>query len=263
MAYGVTPARYAVAAYGIWLLALALYELARKQRDLAFLFTSGVVVVLLGTWSPVNAFTVSRISQVARLEELLEKRNMLINGVLQMPNTSLIQSFSDADCKDLESILNYLFRTDRTSDLPVWLQDLVRYSDSKYRVNLTKEVTQHLVGSTCESYLDLTSYYLYYSEPTKTLSETYQYVILWQKQLHFNDSGDPVSEVFKINEEEWMVFMNSSSSLEFRRIGAPESVVTVNVQPLMEYLVQLYKEAGADDRIPVEDMLVPFENEFI
>ncbi len=88
-AYGFTANRYFLGAAGVWTLGCALYMsiVNYKKRRTRFITVSLVVIVLLSVLGPWNAISVGRISQINRLEKLLVKNNILVNGVIQKNST--------------------------------------------------------------------------------------------------------------------------------------------------------------------------------
>jgi len=84
-AYGFTANRYFLGAAGIWTLGCALYMsiVNYKKRCTRVITNSLVVIALLSVIGPWNAINVGRISQTNRLEKLLIKNNLLVDGQTQ------------------------------------------------------------------------------------------------------------------------------------------------------------------------------------
>jgi len=128
MAYGSTASRYAVAMFGLWLLVTAIYYLVQWKKssntsvNLLYLPLSLVVLIIVGVYSPVNAFTVSRWNQVYLAETTLREAGLLVYGAIQHPDIQL----SAETCGQLASQIKYLYTTVPEGDLPVWLQSTIR-----------------------------------------------------------------------------------------------------------------------------------------
>jgi hypothetical protein len=102
-AYGVTESRYYVALFGAFSLAAGLmlsFSPVSKNGRVALL---AAVFALGSILPPVDAFTVSRDSQIGRLEELLAAEGMLVNGELVAKAEA-----SELTKAETTSIVNYL-----------------------------------------------------------------------------------------------------------------------------------------------------------
>ena len=104
-AYGVTESRYYIALFGIFSIVIGVVLSFRpvKRNGLIALLAAGFAI--LSILPPVDAFTVSRNSQITRLENYLQTDGVLVNGK--------IRPKSDADMAlrlETTSILNYLER---------------------------------------------------------------------------------------------------------------------------------------------------------
>ncbi|MGI6344459.1 MAG: DUF4153 domain-containing protein [Bacillota bacterium] len=115
-AYGVTESRYYVALFGIFSLTVgaALSFRPVTRNSLIALLAAGFAIVSI--IPPVDAFTVSRQSQVARLERLLETAGILEDGRITP------QAAADREVRrETTNILNYLSQRghlERVSWLP-------------------------------------------------------------------------------------------------------------------------------------------------
>ncbi len=102
-AYGVTESRYYVALFGVFSLAAALmlsFSPVSKNGRVALLAAAFALVSIV---PPVDAFTVSRNSQIGRLEAILAEEGMLAKGAL-VPKATASQHTRE----ETTSIVNYL-----------------------------------------------------------------------------------------------------------------------------------------------------------
>lgn len=102
-AYGVTESRYYLALFGIFSLVIGVilsFRPVAGNRLIALLAAGFAVVSII---PPVDAFNVSRHSQISRLERILQAEGMLSGGVLT-PKSSA----SEETKKETTSILSYL-----------------------------------------------------------------------------------------------------------------------------------------------------------
>lgn len=128
-AYGVTESRYYVALFGVFSIATALllsFRPVSKNRFIALLAAGFAIVSII---PPVDAFTVSRNSQINRVETILSSEGILKDGKLT-PKSAV----SDVTKSETTSILTYL---DNRSSLKyiTWLpEDFNLYEDMKTTV---------------------------------------------------------------------------------------------------------------------------------
>lgn len=101
-AYGITENRYFVWVVGMWLLAVLVVRLFRRQGANLWIPMTLAAVVFLTVMGPWSAFPVSRWSQNARLTALLEKNDMLVSGSV-VPS----EGVSAGDQRQIASILQY------------------------------------------------------------------------------------------------------------------------------------------------------------
>lgn len=118
-AYGITENRYFVLIAGIWTLGSTLYIAFVKNKRNVILVVTLACLALLSVFGPWSAYSVSRRSQYARLEAILDRNNMLQNGKLvKAPST-----ISEEDRKEISSIVLYFDRYHKLSDLKFLPED--------------------------------------------------------------------------------------------------------------------------------------------
>jgi hypothetical protein len=79
--YGVTPDRYGIALVAVWTAFVFAYLVWRRNRaDMRAIVGSAAVLLLVGSFGPQGAFSTTAVSQVARLQVVLEKIGALKNG---------------------------------------------------------------------------------------------------------------------------------------------------------------------------------------
>lgn len=125
-AYGFTESRYYVALFAVFSIASALFLSFRpvsKNRYIALLAAAFAIVSIL---PPVDAFSVSRNSQIGRMETILTAEGMLSDGVLQRKTGA-----SDESKRELTNILEYLNRNSSLKYV-AWLpEEFNIYEDMK------------------------------------------------------------------------------------------------------------------------------------
>ena len=83
--YGVTPERYCLCLFAIWLLAMAIYMgLARGRMDLRAIPASVAIALLVASFGPWGAASVSIRSQLGQFRRLLERQGVLVDERLKL-----------------------------------------------------------------------------------------------------------------------------------------------------------------------------------
>lgn len=118
---GLTHGRYFVIMYGVFaIISGILFSIYRGRKN-------GIVAMLLIILSvisivpPVDAFSVSRRSQINRLEEILSENGMLVDGEIR--STSEV---SQEDRRAIANATSYIDQMNYTEDIP-WLSDDFSY----------------------------------------------------------------------------------------------------------------------------------------
>lgn len=118
--YGVTEQRYFVVLALLWMAAMTLaFGLRGDRLPIRIMPLSLAVLLLAGSFGPWGAMSVSAQSQMKRLNSLVEKYKLAENGHIVRQDKPLA-SFDDQ--KNLSSILEYFWDTDRKAYLPDYLQ---------------------------------------------------------------------------------------------------------------------------------------------
>ncbi len=117
--YGLTEARYYVGVSVLWLGMMAVLYSVRNP-PLKTMFLSLALMLMVASVGPLSALSVSAHSQINRLEMLLTKHQILVDGKLQA--APAVVPF--ADRKSISSILRYLKKRDQLSRIEHWLSDV-------------------------------------------------------------------------------------------------------------------------------------------
>lgn len=102
-AYGITENRYFVLVLGLWVLAIMLYFTFTKKYKSIIIPISISIVVLNSVFGPLSSYSISKISQNNRLENILARNNMLKNGEIIKAPTDI----STKDKTEISMILQY------------------------------------------------------------------------------------------------------------------------------------------------------------
>lgn len=115
--YGVTEARYVVAIAGVWLLLMSLYFVLSKRDNIKFIPISLAFFSIITVLGPFSAFQVSERNQLGRLEAVLTKNNMLVEGKI----VAVKDSLSKVDAEIIRSAADYLQNNGHSEKLAVLL----------------------------------------------------------------------------------------------------------------------------------------------
>jgi hypothetical protein len=102
--YGITENRYFLAVLALWLAAIAVYFVASPKKSIKPIPMTLCVVALLTSFGPWGAYAVARRSQTARLEVLLERNGILVDGAVE--KTILDVPFDDR--REISAVTRYL-----------------------------------------------------------------------------------------------------------------------------------------------------------
>lgn len=112
--YGVTPERYFLCLFAIWLAAMAVYMgMARGRMDLRAIPASVAIALLASSFGPWGATSVSIRSQLGEFRQILEKQGIIIGGRLTLESPR-VEKFARlvASNQRLDSILETLYGLD-------------------------------------------------------------------------------------------------------------------------------------------------------
>lgn len=123
-AYGVTESRYYVALFGIFSIVIGIILSIKPVVKNSYIALLATAFAILSIIPPIDAFTISRVSQIARVESILQAEGILHDGKLTPKENA-----SEETKVETTNILSYL---DRQSSLKYidWLpEDFEIYRD--------------------------------------------------------------------------------------------------------------------------------------
>lgn len=106
--YGITEGRYVVLVLGIWLGLVSLYFIFSKKDDIRVIPVSLALFCFLSILGPWRAVNVSFKSQQDRLEEFLQKENLIKDGTLTVTNLPVEKE----SISEITGILDFLVERD-------------------------------------------------------------------------------------------------------------------------------------------------------
>ncbi|QHL87172.1 DUF4153 domain-containing protein [Nibribacter ruber] len=114
--YGITEKRYIVLALALWLLAVAVYFLWSRQKNIKFIPMTLGAIAFLAAFGPWGAFSVSQRSQTSRLETIMTRHQLLVNGQVQKVKTPV----PDSAAAEITSIVEYLGEMHQYASVRSW-----------------------------------------------------------------------------------------------------------------------------------------------
>ena len=102
--YGITENRYFLAVLSVWLAAVAVYFIFSRERHIKVIPATLCVVAFAAWFGPWGAYSVSRRSQSARLQRLIEANGILVDGAIVKTGNEV--SFDDR--REISAISLYL-----------------------------------------------------------------------------------------------------------------------------------------------------------
>jgi len=122
--YGITERRYGLIVLSIWLAAIAVYYTVSRSRNIK-LIPATLCLVIVGTYAgPTGAYSVSRASQMGRLQRVLERDSLLVAGKLQRAPHEV----ADSDRAAISAGFQYLTEVHGYGAVAAWLPDSLALS---------------------------------------------------------------------------------------------------------------------------------------
>ena len=105
--YGFTEPRYYVLLLACWLALIAAYFLISKKKSVKVIPMSLFVIAILSVHGPWSAFSISKQSQLNRFEALLEKNQLLENGMVVKAVETIPKTDNVQICETIDYINEY------------------------------------------------------------------------------------------------------------------------------------------------------------
>ncbi len=121
--YGVTIERYIVAMLGAWLAVIALYFVLSKHKNIILIPLSLCLFAFGSIIGPWGMFQVSEKSQLQRLERLLEKNGVIVNGKIVKLAEQKAQLVKIKEVNQINSIIDYLEKNHGLKGMAQWLNE--------------------------------------------------------------------------------------------------------------------------------------------
>jgi hypothetical protein len=117
--YSVTEPRYFLVILSLWLAGISLFYAFSRSRNIKVIPSTLALLAVVTFAGPWSAYAVSRRSQTARLEGLLERNGMLVEGQVRPPRGEV--SFEDR--REIGAVLRYLAENHGTGSIESWFPE--------------------------------------------------------------------------------------------------------------------------------------------
>ncbi len=118
--YGVTEPRYLVVVLALWLTGFSIYFLLSKVKNIQYIPLSLAAVLLLSSFGPWGAFSVSERSQLGRLESILSQNKLLKQGKINTQSKEKMR-IPEKDWNEITSIIDFLGERNQLHSLQPYL----------------------------------------------------------------------------------------------------------------------------------------------
>jgi len=150
--YGITENRYFVFIFGCWLVAMSVYFLVSKWKDIRIIPVTIFLIAFLTSFGPWGAFSVSERSQIHRLEGLLVENGILVDGTIQKLSTPQVtgdsEQISKEDQKEINATVRYLYQVHGLDGIQAWFSEDLDQIDGDKRgyQGVPRVVVEELMG---------------------------------------------------------------------------------------------------------------------
>jgi hypothetical protein len=117
--YGMTERRYYVIILAGWLTIITLYYVISNFRNIKFIPITLFLIAVFTSYGPWSSFDLSLNSQLNRLEEILKKNTILVDGKI-VPAKSDIEK---EEATDVRSILQFLVERKKLNKIQPWFTE--------------------------------------------------------------------------------------------------------------------------------------------
>jgi hypothetical protein len=117
--YSITEPRYFLVVLSLWLAGISLFYAFTRSRNIKVIPSTLALLAIVTFAGPWSAYAVSKRSQTARLEGLLERNGMLVDGQAQLPAGEI--SFEDR--REIGAVLRYLAEYHGTGSIAAWFPE--------------------------------------------------------------------------------------------------------------------------------------------
>jgi len=119
--YAVTEPRYFLVILSLWLLAISLFYAFTRSRNIKVIPATLALLAIVTFAGPWSAYAVSRRSQTHRLQNLLERNGILVEGSVRAVSNP--EAVPVDDRREIGAVLSYLAENHGTASIESWFPE--------------------------------------------------------------------------------------------------------------------------------------------
>lgn len=255
--YGFTENRYFVLLAGVWLGGIALYFLFSGKKNIKIIPVSLAAIVLLISFGPWGAISVSESSQIQRLRSTLIDHNILSDGKISAARESVPRE----DVKEISAGVRYLANVHGLHEIQPWFgQNFDHIADTSASANqLARSVVELMGLEYVHAWEDFPSDHRYFSSsPGPVHLDENTWLISNQR---FNPGRD--TSLVTIGSRTFIFQLQPDSMLFSIRLKEQETpMITVNLSIKTDDLAREFAVQQSHS-VPADKMTVGKENESV
>ena len=137
--YGITEKRYFVFVLALWLAVMALYFSVSKIKNIKIIPYTLCFIAFITSFGPWGAISLSERSQMGRLEEILVKNKILVDGKI----VKAVNPITDEESQDVSSVIQFLNERNSLKKIQPWFTENLdtiksRMADGVYKYKEAK-----------------------------------------------------------------------------------------------------------------------------
>lgn len=207
--YGITESRYFVLLLSFYVAGIAFYFILAQSKNMKIIPVSFCALAFLSSFGPWGAFRVSERSQIHRLEKILAKNKLLLNG----KTVRATKFISGGDAKEIRSILSYLNEMHGLNNTQrFFAQNLTAACKDKYMPDCVMDMMNISAGLTQGNFSIAaeTQHVL----PVSGYDYLYRFNIAsYLRAAQKTKEEKEISYAFRVNKTNYDVVLKSNSSL--------------------------------------------------
>jgi hypothetical protein len=247
--YGVTEGRYLAIALGLWLAGIIIYYIFSKSKSIKVIPTSLGVLALISSFGPWGVFAVSEKSQVDRLQGILLKDSILIDGKIR-PAPGVV---SAEDTRQISSIISYLHDFHGYDRIQPWFTESLKADSggSKWGYKEPAFVAKKMGVEYLTIWFNQPEDFIRLSADWQKVMDVHGYDCLLCCQYIDN------SHLFKAVDDQDLSYRVDSSHYIITFMIASEGVIAdsllIDLHPVVKRLLEKYQDSNVSN-IPPENM---------
>jgi hypothetical protein len=258
--YGMTERRYFLVVLSVWLAGVAVFYIVTRSRNIKLIPATLALIAVLTIAGPWGAYSVSRRSQQTRLEGLLVRNGLLVDGRIRPAADDV--PFEDR--REISAVVRYLAQTHGTGSIDPWFEGRLARIDTVAKGTGPSERWQAgqraelIVGHLGLRYVDERagggeehfSFFARQDGPAIPIG-AYDYVLRNRDVAHATVRAEVVPHAFTFLEGRGAIAMT----------GDGGTLIEIELAPLIERAMEYRRTHAGESALPREILSVREANE--